>query len=142
MPFFTLNFLGEKYTTVGTRHLFSYLCCRAGLHTHLNDKYFAKLLMQSSESRRIPYFLIRKLLFFEFGNPKVTVHKGAETIQGRKLFMGGNYMRKYGSHLAVGYTVLFFYTMCTMAQPDYCRKSCLVVGSTRSPKMMMIMEVI
>ena len=27
---------------------------------------------------------------------KVTVHKGAETIQGRKLFKGGNYMRKYG----------------------------------------------
>ena len=57
MPFFTLNFLGEKYTTVGTRHLFSYLCCRAGLHTHLNDKYFAKLLMQSSESRRIVIWL-------------------------------------------------------------------------------------
>ena len=29
--------------------------------------------------------------------PKVTVHKGAETIQGRKLFKGGNYMRKYGT---------------------------------------------
>ena len=28
--------------------------------------------------------------------PKVTVHKDAETIQGRKLFRGGNYMRKYG----------------------------------------------
>ena len=27
---------------------------------------------------------------------KVTVHKGAETINGRKLFKGGNYMRKYG----------------------------------------------
>ena len=27
---------------------------------------------------------------------KVTVHKGAETIQGRKLFKCGNYMRKYG----------------------------------------------
>ena len=26
----------------------------------------------------------------------VTVHTGAETIQGRKLFKGGNYMRKYG----------------------------------------------
>ena len=34
-------------------------------------------------------------LFF-FKNPKVTVNKGAETIQGRKLFKGGNYMRKYG----------------------------------------------
>ena len=27
---------------------------------------------------------------------KVTVHTGAETIQGRKLFKGGNYWRKYG----------------------------------------------
>jgi hypothetical protein len=47
----------------------------------------------------VPYFLIqfpRKLFFFGFGNPKVTVPKGAETIQGRKLFKGGNYMRKYG----------------------------------------------
>ena len=26
----------------------------------------------------------------------MTVHKSAETIQGRKLFKGGNYMRKYG----------------------------------------------
>ena len=39
--------------------------------------------------------------------PKVTVHKCAETIQGRKLFKGGNYLRKlnlpaqkalYGEH--------------------------------------------
>ena len=28
--------------------------------------------------------------------PLITVHKCAETIQGRKLFKGGNYMRKYG----------------------------------------------
>ena len=27
--------------------------------------------------------------------PLITVHKCAETIQGRKLFKGGNYMRKY-----------------------------------------------
>jgi hypothetical protein len=27
----------------------------------------------------------------------VTVHKSAETIQRRKLFKGGNYLRKYGS---------------------------------------------
>ena len=26
----------------------------------------------------------------------VTLHKSAETIQGRKLFKGGNYLRKYG----------------------------------------------
>ena len=29
----------------------------------------------------------------------VTVHKCAETIQGRKLFKGGNYMRKYGMYI-------------------------------------------
>ena len=29
--------------------------------------------------------------------PLITVHKYAETIQGRKLFKGGNYMRKYGN---------------------------------------------
>ena len=28
--------------------------------------------------------------------PKVTLHKCGETIQGRKLFRGRNYMRKYG----------------------------------------------
>ena len=27
---------------------------------------------------------------------RVTVHKSADTIQGRKLFKGGNYSRKYG----------------------------------------------
>ena len=37
--------------------------------------------------------------FFEFGYPKVTVHKYAETIQGRKQFKGGNYMRRYGTYL-------------------------------------------
>ena len=40
----------------------------------------------------------------QYTRPKVTVHKGAETIQGRKLLEGGNYMRKYGSrykHLAL-----------------------------------------
>ena len=29
--------------------------------------------------------------------PLVTVHAGAETIQGRKLFKGGSYLRKYGN---------------------------------------------
>ena len=31
--------------------------------------------------------------------PLVTIHISAETIQGRKLFKGGNYSRKYGIHL-------------------------------------------
>ena len=33
---------------------------------------------------------------FEIQRPKVKVHKCAQTIQGRKLFKGRNYMRKYG----------------------------------------------
>ena len=32
----------------------------------------------------------------QYIRPKVTVHKCAETIQGKKLFKGGNYMSKYG----------------------------------------------
>ena len=43
-----------------------------------------------------PHIVSTETTFFAFGNPEVTVHKGAETIQGRKLFKGGNYMRKYG----------------------------------------------
>ena len=41
-------------------------------------------------------FLNLEIQRSQFIRPKVTVHKGAETIQGRKLFKGGNYMRKYG----------------------------------------------
>ena len=55
------------------------------------------------ESFCLPYFLIyvvsAETILFEFGNPKVTVnkakgHKGAATIQGSKLFKGGNYSRE------------------------------------------------
>ena len=35
--------------------------------------------------------------------PLITVHKSAENIQGRKLFKGGNYSRKYGILLAVNF---------------------------------------
>ena len=61
----------------------------------------------------------RKLFFFEFGNPKVTVHKCAETIQGRKLFKGGNYMRKYG--------IQFWYL------DDFLTQSAIVWGCFFSP---------
>ena len=39
--------------------------------------------------------------------PLVKVHKSAETIQGRKLFKGGNYSWKYG---------MFFEQFCDMLQ--------------------------
>ena len=52
-----------------------------------NSNFFPHLSTnQNAGEEDIPYFLIqfpRKLFlvfFFEFGNPKVTVHKGAETI--------------------------------------------------------------
>ena len=54
------------------------------------------------EESQIPYFprnysfLTWEIQRSQYMRPKVTVHKGAETIQGRKLFKGGNYMRKYG----------------------------------------------
>jgi hypothetical protein len=41
-----------------------------------------------------PHIVSAETILFEFGNPKVTVHKCAETIQGRKLFKGGNYTGK------------------------------------------------
>ena len=51
----------------------------------------------SSYSFRGNYsFLNYEIQRSQYIRPKVTVHKGAETIQGRKLFKGGNYMRKYG----------------------------------------------
>jgi hypothetical protein len=47
-----------------------------------------------------PHIVSAETTFFAFGNPevkyispKVTVHKGAETIQGRKRFKGENYSR-------------------------------------------------
>ena len=41
-------------------------------------------------------FLDLEIQRLQYIRPKVTVHKCAETIQGMKLFKGGNYMRKYG----------------------------------------------
>ena len=44
----------------------------------------------------------------QYIRPKVIVHKGGETIQGRKLFKGGNYMRKYGIYLLSVFIFLQF----------------------------------
>ena len=52
----------------------------------------------SSYSFRGNYsFLNLEIQRSKYIRPKVTVHKDAETIQGRKLFKGGNYSRKYGT---------------------------------------------
>ena len=42
----------------------------------------------------------------QYIRPKVTVHKCAEIIQGRKLFKGGNYMRKYGIPVSITLLIL------------------------------------
>ena len=53
----------------------------------------------SSYSCRGSYsFLNLEIQRSQYIRPKVTVHRGAETNQERKLFKGGNYMRKYGRH--------------------------------------------
>ena len=60
-----------------------------------NPKFYTYRI--SSYSFRGNYsFLDLEIQRSQYIRSKVTVHKGAETIQGRKLFKGGNYMRKYG----------------------------------------------
>ena len=44
----------------------------------------------------------------QYIRPKVTVHKCAETIQRKKLFKGGNYMRKYGKWKTIKIFRFFF----------------------------------
>ena len=57
----------------------------------------------SSYSFRGNYsFLSFEIQRSHYISPKVTVHKGAETIQARKLFKGGKYMRKYGNLIPIG----------------------------------------
>ena len=43
-------------------------------------------------------FLNLEIQRSQYIRPKVTVHRDAKTIQVRKLFKGGNYMRKSGRH--------------------------------------------
>ena len=54
-------------------------------------------------------FLNLEIQSSHYIKPKVTVHKVAETIQGRKLFKGGNYMRKYGILYTIVYTYIVFF---------------------------------
>ena len=56
-------------------------------------------------------FLNLEIQRSQYIRPKVTVHKDAETIQGRKLFKGGNYMRKYGNHNK--FSVSFYVLQCS-----------------------------
>ena len=66
----------------------------------------------SSYSFRGNYsFLNLEIQRSQYIRPNVTVHKGAETIQGRKLFKGGNYMRKYGMQIFLLHTLRFL-LMC------------------------------
>ena len=54
-----------------------------------------KYHISSYSFRRNYSFLNLEIKRSQYIRPKVTVQKGAETIQGRKLFKGGNYTRKY-----------------------------------------------
>ena len=57
---------------------------------HLDGNFMSTLFPHIVSAETIwPYVLL----------PLITVHKCAENIQGRKLFKGGNYMRKYGMYL-------------------------------------------
>ena len=72
----------------------------------------------SSYSFRGNYsFLNLEIQRSQYIRPKVTVHKCAETIQGRKLFKGGNYRRKYGIKRGkyaffAGYSIIDGYEVC------------------------------
>ena len=69
----------------------------------------------SSYSFRGNYsFLSLEIQRSQYIRPKVTVHKCAETIQGRKLFKGGNYSRKYGMPIV---------SFCAQKQPNLTRIS-------------------
>ena len=48
--------------------------------------------------------------------PLITVHKCAETIQGRKLFKGGNYMRKYGMYILQKLSFRYLYEIFFLLQ--------------------------
>ena len=68
-------------------------------------------LLCSSYSFRGNYsFLNLEIQRSQYIRLKVTVHKCVETIQGWKLFKGGNYMRKYGMYM---YVLLTLYVNCT-----------------------------
>ena len=56
----------------------------------------------SSYSFRGNYsFLDSEIQWSQYIRSKVTVHKCAEDIQGRNLFKGGNYVRKYGIYYEI-----------------------------------------
>ena len=57
-------------------------------------------------------FLNLKIQRSQYKRPKITVYKCEETIQGRKLFKDGNYMRKYGNK--AGYLRLLYFEIKTV----------------------------
>ena len=61
--------------------------------------YYCEYRISSYSFRGNYSFLNLEIQRSQYIRPKVTVHRGAETIQGRKLFKGGNYMRKYGMYV-------------------------------------------
>ena len=97
------------FISILTIFCFSLEECRA-----LNTRWIILLLSLticiyriSSYSFRGNYsFLTLEIQRSQYIRPKVTVHKGAETVQGRELFKGGNYMRKYGIYFLLEFYYL------------------------------------
>ena len=90
---------GVKFFWVQKRIVFSYKKHSRSFNFHYINflrLHFVEYCISSYSFRGNYSFLSFEIQRSHYISPKVTVHKGAETIQGRKLFKGGNYMRKYG----------------------------------------------
>ena len=86
-------------------------------------------------------FLDLEIQRSQYIRPKVTVHKGAETIQGRKLFNGGNYMRKHGMQTL---QVMYFSGACLVRRwtllLDDNRKNLIKINSSFHHYLLSIMD--
>ena len=67
---------------------------------HSVNGYVKKEINHSKRNTVFPHIVSAETILFWLWSyvlwPLISVHKCAETIQGGKLFKGGNYMRKYG----------------------------------------------
>ena len=84
---------------------------KGGFKSEETEEFFCcqnKYCISSYSFRGNYSFLNLEIQKSQYIRPKVTVHKCAETIQGRKLFKGGNYMRKYGIYKSTFIFLLIF----------------------------------
>ena len=107
---FLAYFEPEMYSFLGKLIFFSLSCLPTFLNSNITKMKVQKLSkfrlillrahfiyhISSNSFRRNYSFLNLEIQRSQHMRPKFTVHKCVETIQGRKLFKGGNYMSKYG----------------------------------------------